>query len=91
MTYLEPQRCLACGYVCDATAGVDRPMRPHPGALAICIRCGHVAAFDANMRFRELTAAELKWTAADQNIRLVRKAIRDLEFDRFQTPRGQLQ
>ena len=50
--------CLSCGHVMDRASGVNTDAQPMPGALTICIRCGHMMAFAEDLTFRELTRKE---------------------------------
>jgi hypothetical protein len=57
-TRQQPATCLECGAVFDAATGVGNADTPKPGAIAICTKCGHIQAFNAQLQFRPLTAAE---------------------------------
>lgn len=69
--------CLGCGYPCERATGVNTENRPHPGAMAICIACGHLMAFNDNMQFRELTPEERAEAMQDKKIAAVSIAILD--------------
>jgi len=61
--------CSACGYEHDAASivgGSDH--RPRPGDMSLCINCGHLAAFDEQLRLREPTAAEREATSRDPRV-----------------------
>ena len=50
--------CESCGKELDRAAhAADRV--PSPGDISICFRCGHLTAFDENLRHRPLTDEEL--------------------------------
>jgi len=68
--------CLNCGKVCDgATAvGIEGAVQPSSDDVTICIYCGHLMAFDANLHFRELTGEEMLEVAADERILAVSRA-----------------
>jgi hypothetical protein len=57
-TRQQPATCLECGAVFDAATGVGNASQPNPGSIAICVKCGHIQAFDAQLQFRQLTDAE---------------------------------
>ena len=42
-----------------------------PGALMVCLRCGHVMAFDEQVRFRELTPQERNFVELDPRVRII--------------------
>lgn len=60
MTALPQQLCLACGDVLQATSEVttSKARMPEPGNLSICLRCGHVAIFDKDLKLRNPTPEE---------------------------------
>lgn len=72
--------CLNCGHKLDAATAVDnddadeRTLVPRPGALTICIACGHLMAFDLDMTMRELTSAEMHEMAGDPRILAIQRA-----------------
>ena len=67
-------QCTSCGHILDAAAGWgDHP--PKPGDLSICIQCGHLAAFGADLRLRELTAKEM-WEAAGREDLIAAQRVR---------------
>lgn len=71
---LAPSPCTNCGEMLDAASAVKEVgrwphnnrrrfkmrdnERPTPGCPSVCIRCGHLMAFDNELRLRELTPAE---------------------------------
>jgi hypothetical protein len=62
-------KCLACGYQFDcATAPDDEVARPKDGDISICLKCGHLAAFNDDMTLRPLTDAEMLDVAGDKEI-----------------------
>ena len=58
----------------DRASGVDTQSSPSPGDITLCIRCGHVMAFDEGLRFRQLNDEEIKDVAGDPRIIAVQKA-----------------
>lgn len=57
--------CLNCGDVLDGATALGGGNKPRPGDCTVCIECGHVMAFDAQLGFRELTGDEIKQIAGD--------------------------
>lgn len=52
--------CLGCGQVLDAATVTDgKDVEPHEGAISLCWYCGHLQAFDAELKFRPLTDEEI--------------------------------
>jgi hypothetical protein len=64
----DPSPCTNCGTVLDAASAYSHKKKPYPGAIAICIRCSHIMAFDEQLRHRELTDAEVLEVAGNQEI-----------------------
>ena len=86
----EPQRttackCLKCGYQLDGVAGAGHDNAPEPGDISICFKCGNIAAFDGELRVRELTAEEWKIINAQDEIMHMQSLIRGFneEFGRI--------
>ena len=51
--------CAECGYLIDRSTPVrDDGSLAGPGALSICIGCGHIATFAADLSLVELTMAQ---------------------------------
>jgi ribosomal protein S27AE len=69
ITRMAKQACLRCGYTADAAGEVDGDaVQPTVGDLTFCLHCGHVMAFGAGMRFRELTDIEKAEVADDPHM-----------------------
>jgi hypothetical protein len=70
MTSRMPEhKCLACGEALDsATNFFEGKQTPEPGDKTICIKCGHVMAFDDGLKFRELTPFETLEAAGDLRV-----------------------
>ncbi len=60
--------CLNCEMLIDGATGVDHRNKPHPGAITICIYCGHMMAFAKDMTLRELTEEEIYDLAGDKTV-----------------------
>jgi hypothetical protein len=75
-----PNRCLKCGEITDAASGVvnqhaRNTKKPTPGAIMLCLYCGHAMAFAADMSPRELTADEQRHLAHDVKFQMARVAL----------------
>ena len=58
---VKPIRCPRCAKILKAAAALDgEEPHPQPGSLnvAVCSGCGHLMAFGATWKIRELTADE---------------------------------
>jgi hypothetical protein len=75
---LKPDRCLACGYVCDSALPMSPGAVPQPGYVTICVNCGHIMAFDRYLSFRPLTDAEMHAVAGDRQIIMAQRAIAEM-------------
>lgn len=60
--------CLNCGAIIDAVTSVDHKEMPYPGAIAICMVCSHIMAYDTNIQFRELNDQEIIGVAGNPEI-----------------------
>jgi hypothetical protein len=58
-TRLPAVACLACGKIMDAATTLTGDHGPRSGDISLCLYCGHLAAFDAELRLRPLTDAEI--------------------------------
>lgn len=67
-TKLPISPCFSCGQPNDAATGVFGANTPKPGDLTVCMYCGYVMAFDAQMRTRKLTGMEMINVAGDTRI-----------------------
>jgi hypothetical protein len=64
-TRTQPNACLDCGKVMDAATGIGHRRKPRPGSISICLDCGHIMAFDWQLKFRPLTDEEVLAIAGD--------------------------
>jgi hypothetical protein len=56
----HPDACPCCGYVVDtATAVGSRVSKPKAGDLTICLRCGEILKFNAELRLEMFPLNEL--------------------------------
>lgn len=51
--------CLDCGYIADSISNVVTDAKPQPGAITVCMRCGHIMAFGEGDTLRPLTDDEM--------------------------------
>jgi hypothetical protein len=75
---LRPDRCLACGVVCDSVMATRQGAVPQPGSVTICFECGHIMAFGYDLRLRPLTDEEMHAVAGDRNIVMAQRAIAEV-------------
>lgn len=74
-TRLPESKCTACGYLTDtATCPSDDNAVPEEGAITVCIRCGHMMAYDAELRLRDLTDEEMHEVAGNEDILRIQEA-----------------
>jgi hypothetical protein len=68
--------CLNCGKILDGATAIDEEgaVRPTPGAITVCMYCGHLMAFDERLHFRELTDAEIIEIAGDERLIAINRA-----------------
>lgn len=64
-TDLRADRCLDCNTPFECATDVLTEAAPKPGDFSICLRCGYVMAFKADLKVRALTEAELIQMALD--------------------------
>jgi hypothetical protein len=73
----QPSPCTNCGKINDAATSVDLDSaKPGPGDIAVCLYCGHVMAFDEQIRLRNLTDAEVINIAGDPKLVRVGNALK---------------
>lgn len=66
--------CLGCGKILDAGTGIGHKSKPRPGCISICLSCGHIQAYGAELKFRELNDEEILAIAGDQKILTIMRA-----------------
>lgn len=71
---LPTSACLYCKTKLNAATSMGSASKVHPGAITICIACGHVMAFDGNLQLRELTGEEMIMIAGNKRILEVQRA-----------------
>jgi len=79
--------CTDCGHQMDAANCVSedehgRDHKPGPGAITICIRCGHIMAYTDSLTLRDLTNDEMVMVAGDKRIIAIQWARDSLLRDR---------
>jgi hypothetical protein len=65
---LPASRCTACGHLVDAASCVGNDGAPSPGDFTVCIACGHIMGFAADLTLRELTGDEIVAAAGDRRL-----------------------
>jgi hypothetical protein len=50
--------CLDCGYPFNKATMIERERRPKPRDITVCLNCGHIMAYDTDLRVRALTPQE---------------------------------
>jgi hypothetical protein len=81
---MPESKCLACGYTFDAASGVTGAEHPQAGDISLCLRCGHLMAFNADLTTRALTDAEMLEVAEDPRILEVQRARKHVMKDKRQ-------
>jgi len=71
--------CTNCGTILDAATSVGDHGIPSEGDVTICIKCGHIMAFDSDLALRDLTGEEIVEFAGDPRIIAIQKARVELE------------
>jgi len=66
---LKPSACTACGHPCNAATDIFATAKPSAGDFSVCLACGHVMAFGADLRLRDLSPAERQEAAAHPQLR----------------------
>lgn len=68
--------CLDCGVELDmaASVGEDDTPSPSPDDFTVCIRCGHLMAYDQNLCLRNLTDEEIHIVAGDERVLAIQRA-----------------
>jgi hypothetical protein len=72
-TRLEGSPCLSCGKMMDCATNFDG-QEVFEGGIAICLVCGHIMAYDAQLKLRELTDDEMTRIAGDKKILMIQEA-----------------
>jgi len=66
--------CAGCGKPNDMATATVAGHRPSPGDISICFYCGHISAFDDDLRLRPLTDAEMREVAGNEKLLRVQRA-----------------
>ena len=70
---IRASTCLSCGVINDAATGVDDSDKPYPGAITVCLTCGHIMAYADDLGLRELTVQEQIDVAGDKRILAIQR------------------
>lgn len=59
---IPPTICVKCGYMTDRGSNADPTSeeKAHENAVAICMGCGHLSVFAADLRLRPFTEEDAK-------------------------------
>lgn len=76
---VKSNSCLGCGHHMDMAAQVAGDEKPRPGDVTLCIRCGHVMIFDADLSFRNMNEAEQREIEQDPQVQKVILAIKNVQ------------
>ena len=69
------QTCSSCGYAVNAASNLTNDKKkPTAGDVSVCLRCGHLMAFNNDMTLRELTSDEMYKIAGDKRILAIQEA-----------------
>jgi transcription elongation factor Elf1 len=60
--------CLNCGILIDAATSVNHKNTPFPGAIAVCMICSHIMAYDEKIHLREVNDEEILQIAGNKDI-----------------------
>lgn len=75
---VKQSACVNCGKTLDAACEVSEDGKDHgpsPGAITICVYCGHFMAFDDDMSVRELTDEEMLEIGGDRRVIAISQAL----------------
>jgi len=72
---MPEQKCLRCGHEFDSASAVGRDATPKEGDATLCIGCGHLMVFGADLMLRELTEDEHLEMGMDPRVRAAQDAI----------------
>jgi hypothetical protein len=82
-THTTPCVCLACGDKLDAATDVEPDGHgPREGDASMCLTCGHMMIFTADLTMREPTAKEAAELNADPRVAYMQATHRKLKNKR---------
>jgi len=67
-------KCLGCGAPNDATSPTHGGNKPSEGDVTVCMYCGHISVFNADLTLRNPNDEEAYAIAGDQRILQIQKA-----------------
>lgn len=79
-TRLSPSTCPSCGKPNDSATSVGGDHKPESGDFTVCLECGHIMAYDDELKLRELTKDEQIEVAGDQRILAVQAGRKKLRI-----------
>jgi hypothetical protein len=81
-TSIIKNKCINCSEVLDMATSVEHEVEPHEGAIAVCGACGHVMAFDPQLKFRELTDEEILAVAGSKDLLATQKVAEFVKLEK---------
>jgi hypothetical protein len=66
--------CTSCGHLLDAASNPFDLRSPREGDISVCMYCGHLMAFNADMTRRNLTDEEMVEIAGDPQLLMIQHA-----------------
>lgn len=72
---IAPSHCCGCGKEMDAATPLGGGRGPQEGDMAICLDCGHLQFYGANLVMRNPTDAEVIEVAGDPELIMAMKMI----------------
>jgi hypothetical protein len=73
-TQIVRNACPSCGTINECASDPTGQATPSAGDLSICLRCGHLTIFNADMSTRELNDEESYRVAGDKRLIGIQKA-----------------
>lgn len=68
---MKPTSCPDCGYVFDRATGKAGGKGPGEGDFSVCVNCGAVLRFDADLRANQASEHELAELTPDLTMQLL--------------------
>jgi hypothetical protein len=82
MTDLPKDYCLGCKCLLEVATDIVGDEAPESGDITICLYCGHIMAFDEQLKVRELTSQEMHKVAGHRIILAAQAARRKVLEDK---------
>jgi DNA-directed RNA polymerase subunit RPC12/RpoP len=72
--HVPKAKCLGCGAPNDAASDTIGGNKPSEGDVAVCMYCGHISVFNADLTLRNPNDEEMLAIAGDQRILKIQQA-----------------